>query len=429
VTSRQVLDTLVDKYALTLIENTNTQIARLAFKATKEPPVTRLIQLMYAQPTNVVGIVSNALSTGSIVLPDSRSGTLLIRAPQTEIEFVETLLEKLDVAPKQVLIEAQLIETQRNPQSFKGIDWSRSLGETGLKAEFGAGRKISTTTTGAGSTVGKPGGGTVTTPGATTTGEPVFEFGGPDRFTTPVASVFAATASGFNPNFAFLSADGLQAVLHFLNSDSDTRTLSTPRVVAMDNQETRLEVIQGIPIFDASEVVPQTAGPVISSTKPNYTNVGAILIVTPRVVSSNVALTIKPEISAVGPLSTKTVAGKLTQADTFTSSKIAAQVMVPNGSTLVMGGLSLDDTSRKYNKVPLLGDLPLVGLAFRKEEKRRNKRNLVIFVTPTIVRDTDFQPTTTEFLKTAKPPETEVEDSVFESGKPYDWKKSLKFLK
>jgi type II secretory pathway component GspD/PulD (secretin) len=89
----------------------------------------------------------------------------------------------------------------------------------------------------------------------------------------------------------------------------------------------------------------------------------------------------------------------------------------------------LDDTSRKYNKVPLLGDLPLVGLAFRKEEKRRNKRNLVIFVTPTIVRDTDFQPTTTEFLKTAKPPETEVEDSVFESGKPYDWKKSLKFLK
>ena len=430
VTPRQALDSLVDKYGLVLLDNTNTHITRLAFRATKEPPITRVLQLRYAAASNVVAILKAALPS-SEVTPDARTGLLVVKAAEKEFELVDMLLKKLDAMPRQVLIEAQFIETRRNPDSFKGIDWSQSLGEAGLAAQIGSGAKLGGTTTTGSGTASKPGGGTVTTPGSTVSGAPSFQFGGPLQSVVPsgVPGLFAATASGFNPNFAFLSSDGLKAVLHFLNNDSETRTLSTPRVVAMDNQETRLEVSQAIPIFDASTIVPQGGGPSVSSSKPNYTNVGTILLVTPRVVDTNVALLIKPEISKLGPVSTKTVAGNINQADTFESRKIMTQVLIPSGNTLVMGGLSSDDTSKSFNKVPLLGDIPLLGMAFRNEAKRRDKRSLVIFVTPTIVESGDFQTATPGFLKTPKPTESEIKDSMWDTGKPYDWKGGLKIFK
>src|SRR6185295_17312149 len=147
------------------------------------------------------------------------------------------------------------------------------------------------------------------------------------------------TASGFSPATAFLNAQGVSAVLSFLNTESDTRTLATPRAVTLDNQETRLEVTRSIPIFDASEGIGQ-GGTTVSSSKPNYTNVGTILIVTPHISGTNVAMRVRPEISRVEATpSRKVVAGKVNEADIFASSKIDTQVIIPSGNTLVMGGL------------------------------------------------------------------------------------------
>ena len=70
---------------------------------------------------------------------------------------------------------------------------------------------------------------------------------------------------------------------------------------------------------------------------------------------------------------------------------------------------------------PILGDLPGIGLAFRRDSKVRNKANLMVFITPTIVGDGDFQATKSEFLKTKAPAHTDKEESPWDSGKPYDW--------
>ena len=235
------------------------------------------------------------------------------------------------------------------------------------------------------------------------------------------------TARGFFPHTAFLNAKGVEAVLSFLNTDADTKTLATPRVVTLDNQETKLEVTRGVPIFDASESIGQ-AGTTVATSKPNYTNVGTILIVTPRVTGTNVALKLKPEISRVEETpSRKVVAGKVNEADIFARTKIETEVMIPSGSTLVMGGLVSDTSSKSYTKVPILGDIPILGLAFRKESKSRSKANLIIFVTPTIVTEADFQPTVTDFLSTPPPAETLGKDESFwNSGKPLKLKKQTR---
>ena len=103
-------------------------------------------------------------------------------------------------------------------------------------------------------------------------------------------------------------------------------------------------------------------------------------------------------------------------------------MLIPSGNTLVMGGLIYDTLSKQKTKVPILGDIPILGQAFRSSAKQRDKRNLVIFVTPTIVTDEDFTPTTTDFLK-KKAPEDSSEfydpefdkKNILDSVEPYDW--------
>jgi general secretion pathway protein D len=89
-----------------------------------------------------------------------------------------------------------------------------------------------------------------------------------------------------------------------------------------------------------------------------------------------------------------------------------------------MGGLMNDFKSKSYTKVPILGDIPILGLAFRQDGKKRQKQNLLIFITPTILRDTDFkQYERTDFLQTPTTNTLGGTESAWDSGRPHDWKK------
>ena len=132
---------------------------------------------------------------------------------------------------------------------------------------------------------------------------------------------------------------------------------------------------------------------------------------------------VNPSISSFYATVTKTIGGFINQADEFDSRTIDTQVLIPNANTLVMGGMVKDSPTANYTKVPILGDIPVLGYAFRSESKTMDKQNLLIFITPTIIRDTDFQPTTSEFMKSRPIKEKEPLDpnSAWESGKPHDW--------
>jgi general secretion pathway protein D len=207
---------------------------------------------------------------------------------------------------------------------------------------------------------------------------------------------------GLVPSTAFLNASGVEAVISFLNSSYDAQVFSTPRVVTLDNQMAHIEVIRTYPVISMSGASANSSG----SASVTYSNVGTILDVTPRISANDkIWLNVIPEVSdhfADVNISVAGGAGGTTSSypvPIFDRRKVQSQVMIPNGNTLVMGGLVQDSPNASYTKVPFLGDIPGLGWAFHSESKSMSKDNLLIFLTPTIVKDSDFQPTTSTFLQ------------------------------
>jgi general secretion pathway protein D len=209
-------------------------------------------------------------------------------------------------------------------------------------------------------------------------------------------------------------------VLSFLNSDADAQVISTPRVVTLDNQPAHIEVTRAVPIFATTAGTQGSPG----GSQVTYSNLGTILDVTPRISANDyIWLIVTPEVSSVFDTVKQIVAGVENDAFEFDVRKVSTQVLIPNANTLVMGGFIKDNTKSIYTKVPIMGDIPILGYAFRSENKGLDKDNLLIFITPTIVQDTDFRPAATKFLQSSPlgPKSPMNPNTMWNSAKPRDW--------
>lgn len=399
ITAENALKALLDNYGLQLVVDKKTGIDRVTMKDPTAPPplVTRVIQLQYASVSNMTEAVQSVFTDKrSKVIADVRTSQLLVVATDPEQTSVDTLIAQLDKPTRQVLIETKLVEVSSQPTAKRGVDWSGTLNEQHVT--FGNGN-IS-------------GNGTITTPGPTTT--TTTPGGG---FTTTTTAPYsqgsvinqilggggwsASTMSGLIPATAFLNADGLAATLSFLNASYDAQVFSTPRVVTLDNETAHIEVVRTFPIIELSGSSANSAG----AAAVTYSNVGTILDVTPRIAANdNIWLNVIPEVSSHFADETVVVpsaggAPGSFSVPIFDRRRVQTKVMIPNGNTLVMGGLVQDSPNASYTKVPFLGDIPGLGWAFHSEQKSMSKDNLIIFLTPNIVKDDDFQPSTTTFLQ------------------------------
>jgi type II secretory pathway component GspD/PulD (secretin) len=422
VTANQALEALLNNYSLAIVEDPKTKISRITVKdpAAPDPLSNKIIQLKYADPTNMLSAVQSVLlDKRSKVVADVRTSQLVLVATDKEIAAVDELVTRLDTQTRQVLIEAKLIETLKNPTSTKGIDWSGTLQHQNIT--FGnnvaggqSGQPYSTSISQA-PFLGFSGG-TETTNGILNT----ITYGANNLITSP--SILVDTAHGFDPTTAFLNADGVAAALSFLNTSADAKILSTPRAVTLDNQTATLSVTTAEPIFATTAGTQGSPG----GSQVTYTNLGTILEVTPRISANNtINLHIVPVVSDLGGTITKTVSGEINQADFFDVRQIDTRVLIPSGNTLVMGGLVSDNSTVGNTKVPILGDIPGLGWAFREESKTQNKRDLLIFITPTIVQDEDFQPTQSDFLKNKAIDKPTADFGAWDSGEPQDWSKLM----
>jgi general secretion pathway protein D len=327
-------------------------------------------------------------------------------------------VDKLDTKTKQVLIEARLYETSANPTTKKGVDWTGTL--SAQNVSFGNGIMTGNSTTtqpGSPTTTTLPSGRTVTTTPDSSTMTTLNSLIG-------AGGIGASTLGGATPATFFLNADGVKAVISFLNTYADAKVLSTPRTVTLDNEPAKIAVFRASPIITITPGTVQVAG----GSQIQYTNLGVILNVTPRISAANyVNLHVVPEVSRVFDTVSRVVStgnGQgVYQADEYDIRKIETRVMVPSGNTLVMGGMIQDDVRNSNTKVPVLGDIPVFGYLFRMDQKSRSKSNLLVFITPTIVEDENFQPTPTDFLKSPVPTSDFVDGewSAWDSGKPRDW--------
>jgi type II secretory pathway component GspD/PulD (secretin) len=412
ITARQALMAVLDNYGLQLVEDPKTQIARITAKDPTAPlPLsTRVVQLKYASTSNMVDAAQAALTDKrSRVIPDTRTSQLVIVATEKEQDAVNILIGQLDKPTRQVLIETRLMEISSSPTTTKGIDWSGTLAAQSVT--FGnnvlGGQSGSPYSYSAAGTVDPVLGNVVTT-----------TYGENNLLASP--GLLMDTAHGFNPTTGFLNASGLSAVLSFLNSDSDAQVIATPRVVTLDNQPAHIEVTRAIPIFATTAGTQGSPG----GSQVTYSNLGTILDVTPRISANDyIWLIVQPEVSSVFGVDKKTVAGVINEADIFDVRKVTTQVLIPNANTLVMGGFIKDNTKNIYTKVPIMGDIPILGYAFRSENKGLEKDNLLIFITPTIIKDTDFQPVATQFLQSSPlgPKSPMNPNTMWNSAKPRDW--------
>jgi general secretion pathway protein D len=397
ITAEQALLALLDNYNLQLLEDRRTRIARITTKDPTAPPPlsTRVIQLKYASTSNMVDSIHASLTDKrSKVLPDVRTSQLIVVATDPEQEAVDTLVNQLDKPTRQVLIETKLVQISSNPTTTKGVDWSGTL--AAQHVTFGNGFLSSGDTT-----VNVPG--TPGTSGSTTPGGGYSSSSSTPPYSKKTVFDVAQGAGGFSwntlsgltPAIGFLSADGASAVMHFLNAAYDAQIVSTPRIVTLDNQTATIEVTRGFPVISMSGGTQNSGG----SSSVTYSNVGTILEVTPRISANDyIWLKVIPVVSShFGDVTVTVVGGGNNQSSSyavpiFDYRKIDSQVMIPNGNTLVMGGLVQDSPTASYSKVPILGDIPGMGWAFRSENKTLTKDNLIIFMTPTIIKNTDFQP-------------------------------------
>ena len=412
LTSEQALSALLTVYKLQLVDDPKTKVTTIKVKdpAALEPLITRVIQLKYTSVTNLINAVESTFADRkrSKVVPDIRTSQLVVVATEKELASIDALVDKLDLPTKQVLIEARIMEISRNPSTVKGIDWSGTL--KAQQVTFGNNALPGTAPT-APSTIVDANGNIVPVPGTPGTvggilSDPKFLYD---------------TAKGWAPAMGFLNADGVSAVLSFLNEDADAQVISTPRAVTLDNETAHLSVTRAVPIFKSTAGTQGSPG----GSEIIYTNLGTILTVTPRISANDfISLRVTPEVSSIFRTVERLSGGQRNQADEYDIRKIDTQVLIPSGNTLVMGGLMADATKNIYNKVPLLGDIPWLGLLFRHENKAQDKRNLIIFVTPTIVKDSDYQTSDGgAFLKTRP---TDIHSAIdtskaWESARPHDW--------
>ena len=288
---------------------------------------------------------------------DELNNALILAAPAAVIREVKSIVEKLDISRPQVLIEAVIAQLSEDQAKKLGVDILFTSKDTGGYLTNFDGLLGSLVGTGLG---GTPDSATLNTLISGIPNSPV-AFGGE-----------------FNSN----TGKGMGLLVQALQNDSDTNILSTPSVVTLDNEEASLSSGKEVP-FQTGSYTNSSSGS--SSSNPfttyNREEVGILLKVKPQISKGNaVRLEIEQE-------SSKVEAGGAPGLQTTTKNTIKTNVMIENGELLILGGLIEDTFTQSESKVPLLGDIPLLGRLFKSASKGKDQQVLMMFIRPTIIRN------------------------------------------
>jgi general secretion pathway protein D len=300
---------------------------------------------------------------------DVATNALILTAPPKIMKSLMAVIDKLDIRRAQVQVEAIIVEIDVNKSSNIGVQWLL----------FGQG----STTVPAG-IVNLPGAGTsiVDLAAAALTG-------GTINTTTGVPTISSSTVgTGASVAIGRVSNNGVSfaALVQALRSDGSSNIISTPSLITMNNEEAEVKVTQEIPLITGS--FSNTTAAVGGTTSPFQTiqreEVGTILKVTPHINEGNsVQLKIEQEDSSPG--------AKLTDSADISTNKrsIKTTVLIEDGGIIVLGGLISDTVTESEDRVPGLGAIPLIGNLFKSRSSSRQKKNLLVFIRPKIMRNAD----------------------------------------
>jgi general secretion pathway protein D len=298
-----------------------------------------------------------AAEKNAMVWADPTTNSLVITAPPKIMKAVMEIIDKLDIRRPQVLVEAIIADIDYDKDSELGVNW----------AAFANGTNV-------------PVGSFVSPVGGTSIVDLAGAIENPANATTTLlqgTTLGIGRVSGSGLNFA--------AILRAIRSDTDDNIIATPSAVTMDNQEAELKVAQEVPFITGQ----YTSGTAVTGGQVNpfqtiqREEVGTILKITPTISAEGTSLMLKISIesSSIG----QKPAGAV---DLVTNKRtITTTVLIEDGGIVVLGGLIEDDTNKGENRVPFLGNIPIIGLLFKTRNESITKNNLMIFLRPKILRD------------------------------------------
>jgi general secretion pathway protein D len=307
---------------------------------------------------------AGAVSTGGFVQADPATNSLIITAPEPLYRQVRAMIEQLDTRRAQIFIEALVVEVSGSDAADFGIQWQGLTGQSG--DQFGVA------------------GGT--------------NFGGPGRpniisINTSAAQGQINLGEGLNLGLlrSFNGVVSLAAIARMLQSQASTNIVSTPTLIGLDNDEAKIVVGENVPFITGQFTNTGASGGGSGSVNPFQTierkDVGITLRVRPSVgEGGSVRMQIFLEQSSV--LAT-TAAGTTNAGPSTTKRLFENNAVVEDGQILVLGGLIEDRFVVNKSKVPLLGDIPVLGALFRSESRERRRSNLMVFLRPIVMRDAD----------------------------------------
>lgn len=335
-----------------------TMLARTLDEHKEKNTGARVIFLQHAKAENILEVLTGMGSAGQsasgseasasmktvssmtdvILKADPQTNALIIRAPQNEMDDLESIITRLDISRPQVLVEAIIVEIQDSQGLQVGVQWfNKNAGGTRYSD----------------------------------TGAPI------DKLTPGGMGDALAGVTGLATGFYQGNWSGLFTALQ---NNSQNNILATPSIVTMDNKEAEFTVGQEVPVLTGTQS--NQSGDSLFNTVQRK-SVGIKLKVRPQISKGDaVLLEIEQEVSSVAQ---KVETDKL--GPSFDTRFVKNSVLVNSGSTVVVGGLLDSSNSEGSSSVPLLGRIPILGALFRSDDSKKAKRNLMLFIRPSVIRN------------------------------------------
>ncbi|HDZ8844307.1 TPA: type IV pilus secretin PilQ, partial [Aeromonas dhakensis] len=336
-----------------LLESRN-QVADLA------PLYTEYLQINYAKASEVAALLSSEstklLSAKGAVSVDERTNVLVVKDTADVISNIKRMLDILDIPVKQVVIEARMVTIDDGFDEALGVRW-------GVTKNDGHGNSTSGSIEGNDGSGNNNGGSTITRPGVD------------DRLNVNLPVTNAAGTLAFQ---VARLANGtlLDLELSALEKESKAEIIASPRVTTANQKPALIEQGTEIPYVESSSS---------GATSVTFKKAVLSLKVTPQITPDNRVIL---DLTVTQDTKGETVPTGTGDAVSINAQSITTQVLVNNGETLVLGGIYQQTITNDVTKVPLLGDIPGLGVLFRKTTSANKKRELLIFVTPKIVTET-----------------------------------------
>lgn len=332
ISFKEALSTIL-KIKNLAMEEISSQVIRITTKE-KAELTTLFLQLKYAKAEEIINLINNLLSARGKIQVDKRTNGILITETTSNIDVVLEAIKKVDIKTFVVEIKAEIVEVDTNALRELGINWSLNKGV---------------------------------------------------EKTFPAATTLAMNQTNGTMNLTvgtIIDTANLQAALSVLGSKGKSRLLSSPRITTIDNQSAKIIIGDKVP-YEVKKI--STSAPTggeagvstVTESTIEFLDVGIILDVTPTInVDKQVTMKLKPQVSTYTPSDLGPV---------IHTREAETAVVINDNQTIVIGGLMREDERDITQYVPFIGNIPIIGLFFQRNSKRKDNTELLIFITPKII--------------------------------------------